>query len=147
MKVHLCWYKYDLKLELLISTQKYFPYLGIFRRSFVFHQRAWVCLRSWPFVHLTWPCYNTLDLWYTWTSRSLRVYSLVKCTIGHYLRQTYSCWWKTKDRLKILRYEKYFCVEIKTSSFKSALKTFYVPGSIALYYLQIQMFQNTVDVL
>ena len=31
MKVHLCWYKYDLKLKLLISTQKYFPYLGIFQ--------------------------------------------------------------------------------------------------------------------
>ena len=30
MKVHLCWYKYDLKLKIFDLNAKYFPYLESF---------------------------------------------------------------------------------------------------------------------
>ena len=49
------------------------------------------------------------------------IYSQVKCTKGQDRRQIHSCWRKTKDRVKIPRYGKYFCVEIKSLSFKSYL--------------------------
>ena len=64
-----CRYDFDLKLKTFDVNTKYFSYLGIFRQSFVFHQREWDYLRSWPVVHLIW-----------------QVYSQVKCTKGYDLR-------------------------------------------------------------
>ena len=39
---------------------------------------------------------------------------------GHDLKYTYSCWWKTKDRLKIPRYGVYFVLLLKVLNFKSS---------------------------
>ena len=44
------------------------------------------------------------------------VYSQVKCTKGHDLRQTHSRWWKTKDCLKLPRYGNIFVLRPKVQA-------------------------------
>ena len=96
----ICWYKYDLKLQTFDLNTKYFHTSEFSDNPLSFISESETILGR--------------TLWYTWrgplqTSRSLWVYSQVKCTEGHDLRLSHTRSWKTKDRLKIRRYGNILC--------------------------------------